>query len=337
MKNMKNMRKVSLSCLVVFILLQCVAATGQAVVVGNRGGDAQSFPENTLECVVDSFSKGVCGYELDVRTTLDGKLMVLHDGAEGRTTNGIAEIGALTVAEIRILDAGSWKLEEFSGFKLPYLEEVLLTLKWNGTRAYLDIKAASAAGVQEVVGTVGFPEAKLTFLTFYRGQSVSFIEEFPTADVFRSLYGSAYATEEQKSSIDSLLAECALIGVKGVTISANDYTHEYVAAVHAAGLKVALVKYRSDSLTQTMEFIELGVNELWLDDITTRIKEFDKSGEGSLVIPGVESFEVKQLTRSLSSGEVGLYWNSLPGERYKIEGVLFYLSGKLSSRRWMGA
>jgi glycerophosphoryl diester phosphodiesterase len=303
----------------IIILFQSNGLIAQTVVIGHRGGDARSVPENTVECVVDSFSKGVWGHELDVRTTADGALMLMHDATVDRTTDGTGVFSELSASEVRALDAGAWKSAQYSGLKVPYLEEALLAIKGNGSRSYLDIKVATAAGVQEVVDTVGFPENKLTFLTFYKGQSLSFIEEFPTADVFRSLYGTAYASEEQKSSVDSLLAECASIGVKGVTIRANDYNHEYVAAIHAAGLKVALVKYRSDSLSQTVEFIEQGVDELWLDDITVHLKEFDKSGEGSLVIPGVESFAMEGVTKNLSSGEVCLSWSSLPGETYKIE------------------
>ena len=135
----------------------------ETVVVGHRGGDSQWAPENTLVCITRSFSKGVWGHEVDVRITADGDLITLHDGTVDRTTNGTGSVGSLMTSYIRSLDAGGWKGSEFEGEKVPFLSEVLSTIKGNGTRAYLDIKNASSNGVLTVVNNVNFPHERLTF------------------------------------------------------------------------------------------------------------------------------------------------------------------------------
>jgi glycerophosphoryl diester phosphodiesterase len=53
-----------------------------------------------------------------VRVTADGRLVVLHDATVDRTTDGTGEVAALTLDELRRLDAGR-------GERVPTFAEVL--------------------------------------------------------------------------------------------------------------------------------------------------------------------------------------------------------------------
>ena len=44
--------------------------------------------------------------EVDIHTSADGELVVLHDGTVDRTTNGTGRVYDKTLAEIQALDAG---------------------------------------------------------------------------------------------------------------------------------------------------------------------------------------------------------------------------------------
>jgi len=284
----------------------------ETVVVGHRGGYSQWTPENTLVCITRSFSKGVWGHEVDVRITADGDLITLHDATVDRTTNGTGSVGSLTTSYIRSLDAGGWKGSEFEGEKVPFLSEVLSTIKGNGTRAYLDIKNASSNGVLTVVNNVDFPHERLTFLTFYNSQSSSFISLFPTADVFQSLYGDPYDGE----LTDSKLTSFSNLGIKGVTIHYLHFSQEYVDAIHAVGLKVAVVrpgKIQSDEEMQN--YISAGVDEVWLDDVENHVLAFN-TGSGILKTP--PPFQVN-LVEVQQNGEVHINWNSVTNKKYRIE------------------
>ena len=92
--------------------------------VAHRGA-AGYAPENTIV----AFDKGLelkADYiELDVQRSKDGELVVIHDTTVDRTTDGTGKVGDLTLAELRSLDAGSFKGEQFAGEKIPTFEEVL--------------------------------------------------------------------------------------------------------------------------------------------------------------------------------------------------------------------
>jgi glycerophosphoryl diester phosphodiesterase len=51
---------------------------------------------------------GANAVEVDVRTSRDGELFILHDAALDRTTDDTGPAKTLMLAEIQQLDAGSW-------------------------------------------------------------------------------------------------------------------------------------------------------------------------------------------------------------------------------------
>ena len=75
------------------------------LVFAHRGGGGL-IPENTLEAFVYSAKMGVDVLELDIRSTADGTLVVMHDGDVARTTNGSGRVTELTLEAIKKLDAG---------------------------------------------------------------------------------------------------------------------------------------------------------------------------------------------------------------------------------------
>lgn len=75
------------------------------LVFAHRGGGGL-YPENTLGAFEYSAKMGVDVLELDVHSTADGALVVMHDGSVNRTTNGTGRVNELTLAELKKLDAG---------------------------------------------------------------------------------------------------------------------------------------------------------------------------------------------------------------------------------------
>jgi glycerophosphoryl diester phosphodiesterase len=63
------------------------------VVVVVHRGMAAGFPENTLAAFRSAVALGFSAIEIDLRATIDGHIVVMHDDSVDRTTNGS---GALT-------------------------------------------------------------------------------------------------------------------------------------------------------------------------------------------------------------------------------------------------
>ncbi|MDR1429820.1 MAG: glycerophosphodiester phosphodiesterase [Spirochaetaceae bacterium] len=89
-------------------------------------GFSGKYPENTRLAFVKAVEEaGADGFESDVHLSSDGEPVVIHDHDLSRTTNENGFVGDKTFAELRRIDNGIWKGEEFSGQHILHLDELL--------------------------------------------------------------------------------------------------------------------------------------------------------------------------------------------------------------------
>lgn len=93
-------------------------------VIAHRGASGYA-PENTIAAFDKAVKMKADYIEIDVQRSKDNKLVLIHDNTVDRTTNGTGLVGDLTFKQLRYLDAGSWKGEQFTGEKIPTLDEAL--------------------------------------------------------------------------------------------------------------------------------------------------------------------------------------------------------------------
>ncbi len=93
-------------------------------VIAHRGASGYA-PENTIAAFDKAVKMKADYIEIDVQRSKDNKLVLIHDNTVDRTTNGTGLVSDLTFKQLRYLDAGSWKGEQFTGEKIPTLGEAL--------------------------------------------------------------------------------------------------------------------------------------------------------------------------------------------------------------------
>src|SRR5512139_2814209 len=108
----------------------------QPVIFAHRGASAHA-PENTLAAFELALAQQADAIELDVKLTVDGQVIVLHDATVDRTTGSHGRVRDLSLAQLRSLDAGSFYSEKYRGEKIPTLEEVFETV---GKRAFINVE-----------------------------------------------------------------------------------------------------------------------------------------------------------------------------------------------------
>ena len=101
----------------------------QNIYVAAHRGWKTKYPENTIPAFRAAMELGVDQLECDVRVTLDGELVVIHDATVDRTTNGMGKVCEKTFAELRALDAGGYMGEEFRGTQIPTFRELMELVK----------------------------------------------------------------------------------------------------------------------------------------------------------------------------------------------------------------
>ncbi|MCW2887003.1 MAG: glycerophosphoryl diester phosphodiesterase [Streptosporangiaceae bacterium] len=127
--------------------------------IAHRGASAYA-PENTLASFREAARRHANLFELDVRRTKDGRLIIMHDATLDRTTDAKRvfrhrapwRISDFTLAEIRRLDAGSWKGRRFRGERVPTLGQTLRAMEGSGLGLLLEVKTpARNPGIGERV------------------------------------------------------------------------------------------------------------------------------------------------------------------------------------------
>ncbi|MCD6598276.1 MAG: hypothetical protein J7L04_11340 [Bacteroidales bacterium] len=121
-------------------------------------GAMDTHPENTLSAFKEAVRLGVQMIELDVRLTKDEQLVILHDKTVNRTTNGQGEISDLTLTQVKELDAGSWKSNDFKDERIPTLEEALAVIPAN---VWINVHLKGGKRLGEKVASVLVKEKKI--------------------------------------------------------------------------------------------------------------------------------------------------------------------------------
>ena len=142
------MKKSFVSALAVLVLVPAFSFAQDAAfppfpstpTVAHRGFSAAA-PENTLSSVMAAVEVGAQGCEFDIYQSKDGVVYLNHDGKLKRTTGLDKGAGEATFEELRQLDFGAWKGEQFKGEQLTTYDEALAVLKYTGTRPVVEVKA----------------------------------------------------------------------------------------------------------------------------------------------------------------------------------------------------
>jgi glycerophosphoryl diester phosphodiesterase len=71
----------------------------------HQGGEFER-PSNTMFAFERAYAGGADVLEMDIHTTSDGEIVVIHDSAVDRTTNATGSVYDMTLAELQKLDAG---------------------------------------------------------------------------------------------------------------------------------------------------------------------------------------------------------------------------------------
>lgn len=151
-------------------------------VVAHRGGALLGPPENTLPAIEKAIEVGADLIEVDIRQTRDGHLVLMHDEAVNRTTDGQGKVEDLTLGQILAL---SIKHDGSETIRVPTLKEALETMKGR-IDPDLDYKDGDISKLIKVVKEMEMVEHSTMYGSWERCRLISDLEPRmrirPTAD-----------------------------------------------------------------------------------------------------------------------------------------------------------
>jgi len=100
----------------------------------------EDVPENTLESLEQAALLGCDVVEIDIRRTLDGTIVLNHDGFLDRLSDGVGEVEETYYDDLSLRDMGGWMGDRFAGMHIALFEDALRLARDYHLRLYLDFK-----------------------------------------------------------------------------------------------------------------------------------------------------------------------------------------------------
>lgn len=222
------------------------------LIIAHRGASGEA-PENTIASFVRAVELRSDFVELDVRFSRDHKIVVMHDDAVKRTTNGRGAIGRMTLEELRKLDAGSWFDPQFEEERVPTLEEVIEVLKPTAANLLIEIKTRPFV-------PDGFAEAIVQTIQEHRVQSRTLVQSLDRHTVRRvkDLEPAVAAALVINSRPVECVSEAKTAGAEILAINWKLVTRGVVERAHRENLRVFV--WTVDGATQRRKMLRLGVD-----------------------------------------------------------------------------
>jgi len=238
-------------------------AAGAVLKVAHRGG-AGLAPENTLAAFNEGLEQGADHLELDIHLSKDGQLVVMHDAALERTTNGRGEISDFSAAELAALDASAkYKGPNPPGPQpVPTLEQVLSLAKG---RAGVQIEIKLRTDKSRYAGI----EAKLVEMLRAHDMLADVVVlsfDFPTLlEIKRiepslktcALISTAYLQDIGAGGPQKVAEEIAALGAEYVGVNQTWLSDALFAALRERGLQVGV--WTVDDPEEMRKFAAMGV------------------------------------------------------------------------------
>jgi glycerophosphoryl diester phosphodiesterase len=219
-------------------------------IIAHRGSSFVA-PENTLAAIRLAIEEEADGVEFDVHRTRDGKVAVIHDDDTFRTTGMKAPVRYVSMDELKLLDAGCWKGNEWRCETVPELSEILGILP-ESMLAFIEIKCGPEIlpALAEVVPSIG---ARALFVGFSLETMALTKQQFPGCKALWNL--------EKFPEPSEIVARARIAGVDGVGLGFSDaINEELVKNIHEASLEIFV--WTVDDIEQAKNLRSLNVDYL---------------------------------------------------------------------------
>jgi len=192
----------------VIVATLLIGCSDYVEVTAHRGASGLA-PENTIASVKKAIELKADYSEIDAQEISDGSIIIFHDTSLNRTTGNNGNIWNQTLQTLSQMEAGSWFSEEFTGEKIPLLEEIIdlandamklnIELKMNGNEKLL------AKKVVKIVHNKNFVDRCII-------TSFDFNEVNKVREIDRNIK-IGYIFKNIPEDIDVFTADCEILSV----------------------------------------------------------------------------------------------------------------------------
>ncbi len=236
-----------------------LVASRNVLIIAHRGANRQA-PENTIPAFQAALELRTDLVELDYWHSADGVPVVFHDKDLDRCTDAVAllgrektPVGALTLAELKKLDAGTWFDARFAGTRIPTLAEAIDAIQV-GSTTLIEHKSGDARTCIDLLR-----RKKCLNEVVVQSFDWGFLR-----DCHRLAPNLTIVALGDKELTDGLLDSAQALGAAGVGWKEDLIGPAQIEAVHRRGLKAWV--YTVDDPRRAEELAEAGIDGIITND-----------------------------------------------------------------------
>ncbi len=241
------------------------------LVIAHRGGRSLG-PESTLYTYRKAVKLGVDVLEMDVRSTGDGQLIILHDDTVTRTTNATGPVESYSLVDLKKLDAAHrWSPDNGQtfplrnkGVKVPTLVEVFNAFP--ETKMNLEIKDSRSSTIQSLCRLIR--DHQMTKKVMVASFDADSLKEFRS--LCPQVATSAGASEVmlfyglQKVYLEAVYSpDVQALQVPETFRDLRVVNRRFIEAAHARNLRVQV--WSVNDVNDMQRLLELGVDGIMTD------------------------------------------------------------------------
>ncbi len=211
--------------------------------LGHRGARFER-PENTMSGFVYALECGMKGIELDVRMTLDGKIVVIHDETIDRTSNGNGQVSQMTYEQLHAFDYGD-------GEKLQLLETVIPVV-CEKAKLFIELKDDSVVEVLKIVQESGHKDS-IVIKSFDHRQLKTIHESDPSIKLAALMVCTPADPE-------NLAKSC---GASTLSLNISYLDKKFVESAHQSGIEIC--GWNCNDMELKNQLLEIGLDWLGTD------------------------------------------------------------------------
>jgi len=198
------------------------------IVIAHRG-DHVVAPENSLASIKNAIAHSVDFVEVDLRTTKDSVLVIMHDNNIYRTTNGKGNVSKYDFQYLRQLYLKDLLEDTLTREKIPSFEEVL-TLCKDKVNIYLDFKDADVNSTWKLIRQYKMEKQCIVYINQPK-QLSDWRQIAPEVPLMVSLPDSV-------RTVEKMLAFTQQYNITLLDGDYSDYSADMVAAAAKAGITI---------------------------------------------------------------------------------------------------
>jgi len=276
---MKRFIICGLCCLFIISISGC---SKHVEIIGHRGA-SYIAPENTMASVMLAWEKGADA-EVDVYLTTDNKIVVIHDKTTKRTAVTDVNVAESASEELRKLDVGSFKSDQYAGEQIPFLADIVETIP-PGRKLYVEIKCGQEVlpYLQDLLAQSG-KMSRIVIIAFDLETAVMSKELIDVPTYWLKGTEKIKETEQWIPHDPQLVQTAKNRGLDGLDVHYAGVNKEFTDAVKASGQK--LYVWTVDDPEEAIRLIKLGVAGITTNRPGWLREQLENNPPGRQIIPG---------------------------------------------------